>query len=64
MELVFDIPGAGRLLLMGEVAHDMALGSSEVHFFQCGGHSLVGAPVEDADKMTEMDVQNDHLLKM
>ena len=63
MEFSLDIPGTGRFLLIGKESHDPALGGSEIHFLQGGGHGLVSTPVEDPDEMSIFVVQNDHLLK-
>ena len=62
LERGFDIPGAGWFLLMGKVTHDVALGSGQLHFLQFRRHGLVGTPVEDPDEMTQVILQNDHLL--
>ena len=64
MEGLFHVFGTGGLGLAGKIAHDVALGGSEVHFLQRGGHGLIGAPVEDPDQMAIVAAQNDHLLKM
>lgn len=61
LEFRLDIPWAGGLLLVGQKAHDMPLGSGQIHGFQRVGHGLVGAPVQDPDQMSVMVSQKDHL---
>ena len=61
LEFRFDIPGAGGLLLVGQVAHDVALGGGKLHLFQSAGHGLVGTPVQDPQHMSVVVVQKDHL---
>ena len=63
MEFSLNIPGTGRFLLIGKESHNPALGGSEIHFLQGGGHGLVSTPMQDTDIMAVFVVQNNHLLK-
>ena len=58
----FQIPGAGCFLGMGQIGHNPTLGSGQLHFLQFRRHGLVGTPVEDPDEMSQVILQNDHLL--
>ena len=61
LKFFLDVPGAGRLGLMGQIAHNMSLGSGQFHGFQCAGHRLIGAPMEDPEHVSIMVIQKDHL---
>lgn len=39
---------------MGNIAHDMALGSGQIHICQSVGHDLVGAAMEYAGQVSQM----------
>ena len=60
---LLNIPGTGGRGLTGQVAQDPALGSSQIHLLQRGRYGLIGAPVEDANQMADMVLQQDHLQK-
>lgn len=64
MEGFFDILGAGGAFPMGKKAHNVALGGSQIHFFQRPGDGLIGTPVQDPGLVSIMSFQSDHLLKL
>ena len=64
MEFQFNISGAGGILLMGEKTHNASLRVCKIHFLQRDSHGLIGAPVQNPDKVAEFSGQNNHLPKM
>jgi hypothetical protein len=64
VEDLFHISGAGGLLAVGQIAHDVTLSGGELQFFQSAGHGLVCTPVRNAQKMSEMGLQTITSYKM
>ena len=62
MEFRFQIPGTWRRLCMGQVSHNVALGSGEVHCLQSIVHGVMCTPVQNPDKKSIVGLQRDHLL--
>ena len=61
LEFGFDIPGTGRGIPVGEISHNVSLGSRQLHGFQRAGHGLIGAPVQDPEHVSVVVIQKDHL---
>ena len=65
MKYFFNIPGTGGIFLaQGDVAHDVSLGSGQIHGKQGVCHGLVGAAVENADVVAVFGRHVYHLTKM
>ena len=61
MEGFLNVPGAGGRRAVGEIAHNVALGRGQIHFFQRLCDGLVSAPVQDSGLVAIMHTQFDHL---
>ena len=61
-ELRFQIPGTGGLFGMGQVGHNVSLGTGKFHGFQGGVHGMMGTPVQDPNQKSVMGFQQNHLL--
>ena len=57
MKCLLNIPAAGWLLPVGEIAHNMSLCRGQIHFAQCTRYRLIRTPVQYPQQMSVMLLQ-------